>query len=421
MDLPDLSIYVLLIILLCLSAFFSACEMALASVNRVRMKTMADDGNKKAKKVLSLIDAFDRTLSAILVGNNIVNITAASVGTLIATKLFGASGVAISTAVMTVLVLIFGEVTPKSLAKENPERFSLAFCGVLSALVFILRPVTAFFSLLRKVISKSYGNKETQPLVTEEELLSILETIEEEGVIDEQRSELMQSALAFDETTVQEVLTPRVDLAAINVDDTPEKIRGIILGERFSRMPVFEKTLDNIIGILHTRDYLEKALEGGEIDIKPLLAKPLFVHKTQKIAKLLNRFKKERVHIAVVIDDFGGTMGIVSMEDLLEEIVGEIYDEDEEAEVEFAEIEPYTYEIAGDFPIEDALEKIGYFEKNFESEYSSVGGWAFEKLGCIPSVGDEFEYNGINTTIDAMEDQRVVRLTMKYVPAEDSE
>ena len=395
--------------------------MALASVNKVRLKTMADDGNRKAKKVLLLVEKFDRTLSAILVGNNVVNIASASVATIIATKLFGTSGVAISTIAMTVLILIFGEITPKSFAKENAEKMSLSLSGILSVFVFLLRPVTAFFSLLQRLISKTYGVRETQPLVTEEELLSILETIEEEGVLDEQRSELMQSALAFDETTVQEVLTPRVDLTAINIDDPPEKSREIILGERYSRMPVFEKSLDNIIGILHTRDYLEKALDGAEVDIRALLAKPLFVHKTQRISKLLSRFKKERVHIAVVIDDYGGTMGIVSLEDLLEELVGEIYDEDEEALIDFIEVAPYAYEVSGDFPIEDALEKIGYYEKDFESEYSSVGGWALERLGIIPNVGDEFEYNGIHTRIDEMDDRRVVRLTMNYLPPETAE
>ena len=202
------------------------------------------------------------------------------------------------------------------------------------------------------------------------------------------------------------------------MSDSPEKIRELVLTERFSRIPVFEKTLDNIIGILHTRDYLEALLKEGQApaDIRPLLTKPVFVHKTQRVAALLNDFRKKRVHMAVVTDDFGGTMGIVSMEDVLEELVGEIWDEDEEAEIDFVQTEQFVYRVSGDFPVEEALEKIGYELKNFESEFASVGGWALEQLGHIPTAGESFEADGISVTIDEMEEQRIVKLTLRYVP-----
>ncbi len=416
----DSSLYtfIFLCILIGLSAFFSASEMALSSVNKVRIKTMADDGDKRAAKVLALTERFDRTLSVILIGNNIVNIAVSSILTVLATALFGAGGVAIATAVATVLILIFGEITPKCIAKEKSEDMALGVSPILSIIITVLYPVAVLFVKLQNLISKIVGAGKTQPYVTEQELLNIIETIEEEGVIDEQRSELMQSALAFDETMAQDVLTPRVDLTAINIADSPEKIKQLVLTERFSRIPVFEKTLDNIIGILHTRDYLEAMLKTGQApeDIRPLLAKPLFVHKSQRIAALLNDFRRKRVHMAIVTDDFGGTMGIVSMEDVLEELVGEIWDEDEEAEVDFIQTEPFVYRVSGDFPIETALERIGCELKHFDSEFSTVGGWALEQLGYIPTVGESFEANGISVTIDEMDEQRIVMVTMRYVP-----
>ncbi|WMJ83591.1 hemolysin family protein [Oscillospiraceae bacterium LTW-04] len=422
MDTDGLWTLFLLFILIAMSAFFSASEMALSAVNKVRLKTMAEDGDPRAQRALAMVERFDRTLSVILVGNNVVNIAAASAATVLATQIFGVSGIAIATAATTVVILVFGEVLPKSIAKENAESVTLSLCGPLSVFMFILTPLALLFVKLQELVSKLFGDKGNHPLVTEQELLNIIETIEEEGVLNEQRSELMQSALSFDSTTVQEILTPRVDITAINITDPPEKIRDIVLSERFSRIPVFERSLDNIIGILHTRDYLEALLAGKEpIDLVALVAKPLFVHKSHRAALLLNDFKRQRTHMAVVIDDFGGTMGIVSMEDLLEELVGEIWDEDEDEEIDFAELEPYVYRVSGDYPIEDALDRIGYEERDFDSEYSSVGGWAFECLGFIPAVGDAFEYNGVRVEISEMEDQRIVSVTMRYVPPDPEE
>lgn len=417
MDTDGLWTFVLLFTLIALSAFFSASEMSLSSINKVRLKTMAEDGDPRAQRALGMIERFDRTLSVILVGNNVVNIAAASAATVLATGIFGAGGVAIATAITTVVILVFGEVLPKSIAKENAESIALSLCRPLSFFIFILTPLSLLFVKLQEWVSKLYGDSVNHPLVTEQELLNIIETIEEEGVLNEQRSELMQSALSFDSTTVQEILTPRVDITAVNLADPPEKTRDIILGERFSRMPVFERSLDNIIGILHTRDYLEALLKGQEpIDLSALLTKPFFVHKSHRAALLLNDFKRQRTHMAVVIDDFGGTMGIVSMEDLLEELVGEIWDEDEDEEFDFVALEPYIYRVSGDYPVTDALDRIGYEERDFDSEYSSVGGWSFERLGFIPSVGDSFEYNGIQVEISEMDEQRIVSVIMRYVP-----
>lgn len=412
----------ILVVLICFSAFFSASETAYSAVNKIRLKNLADDGNRRAKAAYSIADRFDRTLSAILVGNNIVNIAAASAATLIASGLFGATGAAVSTVVMTVVILVFGEILPKSFAKENSETVAMAVAAPLGLVTTLAYPIAFFFIKLQEALGRLYGNQNPQPLVTEEELMTIIEAIEEEGVIDEQKSELVQSALTFDDTAVQEVLTPRVDLVALDLNGDPEEVRQTILTERFSRLPVYEKSLDNIVGILQTRDYLEAALtKRGPVDLQPMLAKPLFVHKTKKISALLAEFKRDRIHMAVVIDDYGGTMGIVSMEDLLEELVGEIWDEDEEAEYDFVTTETGVYSISGDYGIHEALEKIGYSERDFESDYSSIGGWALERLGRIPAVGDSFDYNGIHVEVEAMEEKRITRLTVRYLPPAPTE
>ena len=401
-----------------LSAFFSASETAFSAVNKVRLRAMAQDGDRRAARALAIAENYDRTLSVILIGNNIVNIASASLATVLATRWFGASGAAIATVATTILILTFGEILPKGFAKENSERLALAVSGVLSLVIRLVSPVAWFFVKLQALALRLTGGGGT-PLVTEEELRTIIETSKEEGVLDEQRSELMRSALQFDDTSVQEVLTPRVDLVAIDADDDPAAIRDTVLTERFSRIPVYEKDLDHIIGILQTRDYLEALLKNPEPPVRELLTQPVFAHKTQPIASLLARFKKERRHIAVVVDDYGGTMGIVTLEDLLEELVGEIYDEDEDEEVDFVRVSENTWRVSGDYPIEDALEHIGYEERGFESSYASVGGWAFEQLGRVPSVGDTFAYHKIFVRIDEMEDQRIEWVTIRY-PVEET-
>jgi len=396
-----------------LSSFFSASETAFSAANKMRLRTAALDGDRRAARALKIAEDYDRTISVILIGNNIVNIAASSIATVAATKWFGISGPAIATVAMTIIVLTFGEILPKSFAKEHADKVVPAFAGPLSIAIAILTPIAAFFVKLQALMLKLTGSGDS-PQVTEEELRTIIETSEEEGIIDEQRSELMRSALQFDDTTVQEVLTPRVDLVAIDIDDDPEEIKETILRERFSRLPVYKNDIDNIIGILQTRDYLEALLSNSDISLQEMLIKPLYAHKTQPIAALLSQFKRERRHMAVVVDDYGGTMGIVSMEDLLEELVGEIYDEDEVEEVDFVVLSDGEWRISGDYPIEDALERVGYLERGFESDYSSIGGWAFEMFGHIPEVGESFEYNGITVRIDEMDDQRIEWVVLSY-------
>lgn len=412
--------YILLVILICLSAFFSASETAFSTVNKIRLRNRADNGNRRAKTALDIAENYDQALSTILIGNNVVNIGSSSIATVLAVNLFGSSGAAISTAVMTVLILIFGEVLPKSLAKENSESFSLAVAGIMHVLMVITYPLVFLFILLKKLakkISSSYGD--SSPSVTEEELKYIVESIEEEGVLEEQESELVQHALEFDEKTAQSVLTPRVDMLSIDINDDLETNRKIILRERYSRIPVYEDNVDDIIGILHTRDFLEALVENRPIDIRSMLHPAFFIYKTKKLSSLLNDFRRKKIHVALVTDDYGGILGMVTMEDLLEQLVGEIWDEDEEVEQELVALPDGSYEVQGDLNTLDLFDRIDFDARQFDSEYNSVSGWALEMLEHIPEVGESFTYRNLKVTVTEMDDQRITKLRVEFLPEEE--
>ena len=411
--------YVVLVVLIFLSGFFSSSETAFASLNKIRVKNYAENGNKKAKTALEVSDKFEEMISAILIGNNVVNIAASSIGTVLATAMVGeAYGPVVSTIVMTILVLIFGEVLPKCYGKENSEMIALNVGGILKLLMKIFSPfiflLVKLQNLIMKFTSKNKGAAE--PTVTEEELMYIIENIEEEGVIDEDESELVQSALKFNDITVKEVLTHRVDIVAVDVNEDIDKVLEIAIKERFSRIPVYDKSIDKIIGILHSRDLLEAKISGKEIVLSEMLSKPIFVHKTKKICELLNEFKRDKHHIAVVTDDYGGTMGIVTMEDMLEELVGEIWDEDEVAVNDITKTTENSYVVNGDTNISDFVENLGLNEKDIDTDYDYVSGWVLEILGHIPEVGESFTFSDLKVTVTEMDDNRVVKLRIdKFV------
>ncbi len=406
-----------------LSAFFSSTETAYSSVNQVRLKSYADNGSKKAKKAYRISENYDKALSAILVGNNIVNIAASSLCTLLFVSFFGeANGTLLSTVILTVVILIFGEVLPKNIAKENSEKVAMAFSTPLYLIMLLLSPVTFLLlklsSLAKRVASK--GKTEKEPTVTEDELKYIVESIEDEGVLEEQESELVQSALDFDEKTAADILTPRVDMTAIDIDDPPEKIREIILRERYSRIPVYRDSIDNIFGILHTRDYLEALLKSDAPKLDDLIQPAFFIYRSRTLPSILADFKYKRLHIAVVTDDYGGTLGIVTMEDLLEQLVGDIWDEDEEVEKKFSKIDDNKFEISGDLHINEMLDLVKKDPKNFTTESRSVGGWVIEQLGDIPKKGSKFCYDNLEVTVEDVEDNRINTVTVVCMPEEDN-
>ena len=410
-----------ILILVAMSSFFSSTETAYSSVSKVRMKNLADNGNKKAAKALYVSEKYDKALSTILVGNNIVNIACSALATLLFVSYFGdAVGTIVSTVVITIVVLICGEVLPKNFAIENSESICMSTASILIFLMAFFTPVTFLLlqikNLFTKVVSKE---KEKSPSVTEDELKYIVESIEEEGVLEEQESELVQSALEFDEKTAYDILTPRVDMASVDVEDSPEEIKELILKERYSRIPVFEGNIDNVIGILHTRDYLEALLENSEPDLRALIQPAYFIYRSKKLSALLADFRYKRLHIAVVTDDYGGTLGIVTMEDLLEQLVGDIWDEDEEIEHKFKKLSENRYEISGDMNIDDMLELIDKDEKYIKTDSKSVGGWVIEQIGDIPEKGSSFVFGELDIRVLDVEDQRVNKVLLVYNPEQD--
>ena len=412
--------YILLVILIALSAFFSASETAYTTVNKIRLQNYVDAGSKKAKTALFIAENYDRTLTTILIGNNIVNIGASSIATLLFVKLFGPSGAAISTAVMTILILIFGEVLPKSFAKESSEKFALAFSRPLRILMTVFWPVVFLFIQLKKVAKHISPIKEEEtPTVTE--LKFIVESIEDEGVLEKQESELVQHALEFDEKTVQEVLTPRVDMTTLDIEDDLQTNIGLVLTERFSRIPVCRGTSDRIIGILHTKDLLEALVRGDAIDLASMVQPAFFVYKTKKLSSLLADFKRNKTHVAIVTDDYGGTVGMVTMEDLLEELVGDIWDEDEEIIRDFVRIDSQHFLISGDLTIRELFDHLDLPFSNLESNHTSCGGWALEALGHIPQAGEAFQFKNMTLTIQEMDDQRVKKLSVYLAPQPEEE
>ena len=381
-----------------------------------------DAGSKKAKTALFIAENYDRTLTTILIGNNIVNIGASSIATLLFVKLFGPSGAAISTAVMTILILIFGEVLPKSFAKESSEKFALAFSRPLRILMTVFWPVVFLFIQLKKVAKHISPIKEEEtPTVTEQELKFIVESIEDEGVLEKQESELVQHALEFDEKTVQEVLTPRVDMTTLDIEDDLQTNIGLVLTERFSRIPVCRGTSDRIIGILHTKDLLEALVRGDAIDLASMVQPAFFVYKTKKLSSLLADFKRNKTHVAIVTDDYGGTVGMVTMEDLLEELVGDIWDEDEEIIRDFVRIDSQHFRISGDLTIRELFDHLDLPFSNLESNHTSCGGWALEALGHIPQAGEAFQFKNMTLTIQEMDDQRVKKLSVYLAPQPEEE
>lgn len=390
-----------------LSAFFSCVETAFSCANRIRLKTYADNGNKKALTALWVIDNFDKVLTAILIGNNIVNLGCSSIATVLCMNIFGDIGAAVATGATTLLVLTFGEVIPKCFGKEASDSIALYTGSILKYMTYALTPFVYFFISIKSAVMKIANIKKDQPSVTEDELKYIIESIEEEGILEEQESEMVQSALEFDEKTALEILTPRVDVVLIDADDDPDTIHNTIITERYSRIPVYQDNIDNIIGILHTRDYLEQLSQNKTPDIKELVTEAHFIYKSRKLSDILSDFKQKQLHIAIVTDEYGGMLGIVTMEDLLEELVGEIWDEDEEEERTYTKLKDGRYIISGDMDLADLFD-IFEIELDDEIESISVGGFIIEQLGTIPTINQSVTYKDIVMTVKRIKNNRIL-------------
>lgn len=405
-----------------LSAFFSAAEMSLSSANQLRLESLRDSGSKAAGLAVKLIESFDNTLSAILIGNNFVNIALSSLGSLIAITAFGEEYTPLATVIVTVTVIIFGETVPKIVAKKNANRLSSALAPFVRALAFLLFPlVWLVVKLVHLITAPMRGDEDVDGDAAVEELQSIIETAEDEDVIDEERSELLQAALDFDEVSASEVMTARVDMQAIDIDDDWDEIVRTIEDTTFSRLPVYQDSVDNIIGVLYLNHFFKARLDGGVADLRALLMKPCFIYKTVKLPAVLEQLRRAKMHLAIVTDEYGGTLGLISMEDVLEQLVGEIWDETDEIEDEVVERAGGELELDGDMVIGDFLELIGRDEDEFETDSATVGGWTLEMFGAFPAEGESFTAEGLEVTVLKMDGLRVERVLVKVLPeAEDN-
>ncbi len=423
---------IIIVVMLVLSACFSGTEAAYNSVNSMHLRRESEDSkSSSAKLAYKICENFASTLCTILIGNNLVNIAASSCATAIFMQLFininGGEALAtvLSTAILTIIVLIFGEIVPKILAKQNALLICKISAWPMQILTYILYPIVFIVMLLMNLLRKIWGTKnEEEPDVTEEELSSIIDTVEKEGVIDEDQGDLLQSSLEFSDTTVEEIMTPRIDLLTIDLDDDYEDVVETINSSTYSRIPVYRDSIDDILGILHLNLYYKEAVDGKDVDIESMLLDTCYMHKTLKLPAALNMLKEKQVHMAIVIDEFGGTLGVVTIEDILEEIVGDIWDESDEIVSEMTEKATNEYEILGEMSIGDLFYELDFNPKDFECEYSTVGGWAIQSLESEPHVGDSFTYEHLTITVTEMEDDILVTKLLVVVgdlPGEDEE
>ncbi len=415
-------VVLIIIIVVCLvfSAYFSATETAFTTLNKVRVKTKADDGNRRAKLVLKLANDYDRLLSTILIGNNIVNILASSMGTLLFIQwCSGNSDLAsvLSTIVLTVLVLIFGEISPKSLAKEFPETFASFSAPIINALIYVLLPVNFLFSQWKKLLNKVFRSKEDNT-ITDDELITMVDEAEHEGGINAQESELIKSAIEFNDLEVKDILIPRVDVVAVDAASSEEEIAQVFMETHFSRLPVYKDTVDNIIGILHEKDFIKQRSEP-DFDIEKVVKPAVFVVGTAKISDILRQLQKAKSHMAIVSGEFGDVIGIITMEDILEELVGEIWDEHDDVQSDITQTGENEYKVLGGVTVNDFCD---YFDLDeIECDSQTVGGWVMDMLGKVPAEGDMLVYENLTITVVRAEDRRITELGVVVKSAEEDE
>ncbi len=418
MDSTCIAIIVILIILVALSAWCSSTETAYSSVNKVRLKNKADDGNVHAQKALELLEQYDKVLSCILIGNNIVNLTAATLGTVLFTKLFGpVYGPAASTIVLTVVVLIFGEITPKTLANDQAEKFCMRAAPALRVCLVLLSPLQWFFGLFQKAAIKLFHSSEDEG-ITEEELITMVEEAENEGGLEHHESELIRAAIEFNDMEVEEILTPRVDIVAAPDTITMEEFAVLFAENGYSRIPVYHASIDNIIGLVHEKDFFS-ARYHNHTDVMSLVSKVFYTTGSAKISDLLRLLQLRKAHMAVVVDEYGGTMGIVTMEDILEELVGEIWDEHDEVIEEFKPQEDGSYLISCSASLDDLFDRFSLRAVDIDS--ASISGWVLEELGRVPVEGDHFVYESLDVTVTKVDHRRILEIRVAVIPPDEED
>lgn len=420
MDGTQIGLLLAIIILIMLSGYFSASEMAFTSVNKIRLMNMEANGNKRAGAVLRATENFDKLLSTVLVGNNIVNITSASIATLFFNSLIKSANLAttVSTVVMTVVVLIFGEITPKLFAKEKPEACAMLFYPLLKMLMIVLTPINLIFSGWKWLLRKIFKFEKTST-ITEGELLTIVETAENEGELQEHESQLIRSAIEFEDLDVKDIMIPRVNVIAVEENSDMESVYDKFVQHGFSRMPVYVENIDAVVGIIHEKDFYALLHDGGK-DIKSIIQSSVCVSSSMKISTVLRMLQKTKVHMAIVVDEFGGTEGIVTLEDILEELVGEIYDEHDEIEILFKKVDDKTFIVSGDENVEDMYEKLDLSAPD-DIESTTVSGYITELMDKIPQTGEKLTLKDIEIEVTKASAKHVQEVKVTLLENEEEE
>lgn len=399
---------IIMTVMVLLSAYFSATETAFSSLNRTRLKTMADKGNQRAALACRLSERYDKLISTILIGNNIVNITMASLGTILFVRLCGDIGATVSTVVVTVVVLIFGEISPKSIAKDCPERFAMFSAPLLNALIWLLTPLNFVFSRWKELLSRILKSK-SDTKMSQEELLMLVTEVQQDGSIDKDEGELLRNAIEFAEQKAGDILTHRMDLAAVPADASKSELAQMFSQSKFSRILVYENNIDNVVGVVHQKDFYTGS-GITEREIREIVAPVAYVMQGEKISALMRRLQKGKTHVAVVLDEYGGTCGIVTMEDILEELVGEIWDEHDEISEMFCRADEHTYRVNGSAALDDVS---SFFGIKIDSKMLSLSGWVMQQLGKPPMAGDSFDYGKLQVTVKAVERHKASELEIK--------
>lgn len=418
----NVTIYVIILIaLLILSGFFSATETAFTSLNRARLKVLADDGNKSAKKALKYTENYDKLLYTILIGNNIVNLTLATISTLLFSEIIKSSAslaATLSTIISTIMVLIFGEITPKTLAKESPEKVAMFVCPIVDFCTVILYPLNLIFTGWRSLMKKVFKFK-GDDVITEEELLTYIEEAKEDGTLDNNEKELLSSAIEFNDAEVGDILVPRVNIIAVEENTPMDEIREIFSEHGFSRIPVYRNSIDSIIGMIHEKDFYAAFMNKAE-NVKGIITSMALATEHMKISVLLRSMQKQKVHMATVVDEYGGTLGIVTLEDILEELVGEIWDEHDEVVNYFTKLDENTYLVDGNAELAEFCELFSQ-EEDEESDSNTVSGWIIEKCGDIPPIGFSFDYNNLTISVTKRNLKKVLEIKVVVNAVEDEE
>ena len=417
----DTMIITIIILVLC-SSFFSATETAFNCANRIRLKNLANDGDDRASKVLDVLDDYDKFISTVLIGNNIVNILLATIATVLFTQIFGSNkGPSVSTAVTTIVVLVFGEIIPKSLAKQAPEKFSMSVVSVIRFLQIILTPILLIFNFIQWAVSKIVKIENDDSDITDE-LMTMVEEAENEGDLEAHESDLISAAIEFNDLDVKDILTPRVDVIAVDITDSLKEIEQIFRFNTFSRLPVYENTIDNIVGVIHEKDfYALYNSDNPKKSIKTILQSTIFTSPHTKISNLLKQLQSSKMHMAVVLDEFGGTSGIITMEDIIEELVGEIWDEHDVVKEYYQKIDDNTYLVKGNCEVDDLFERLDIENDDEEHDYITVSGWVINEFEDFPKVNDSFDYQNLHVTVTKMLERKIEEVKVEIVDHQDDE